>query len=272
MKSILRYELDNRGEIGITLEEFDSLSEMDLFMQKFSNSNDVKEKYFDKINTFLQDKKCIDFLNTVTKENNGYLRGYARDKYKNRLVPLIFNSKLLSEDMCYSILRKELEKYKVLQDIYNHKYYILPSKPTLFLKDELRHAVVHHGTKKIFIKEFIKYLEKLSKEERYFVLRVLCDKCNLLDNPKKKWVNNFKIRPSNIGKIKEYSLVKVRHYPLGDFSDEELNEKTSSEEFNLRDGADDEFAMKSIEDLLKEYDLDEIDRNTDYFDNKGKTR
>ena len=156
--------------------------------------------------------------------------------------------------------------------IYNHKYYILPSRPTLFLKDELRHAVVHHGTKKIFIREFIDYIKKLSEEERYFVLRVLSDKCHLLDNPKKKWVNNFKIRVNNIGKVKEYSLVKVKHYPVGDFSDEELHENISSEEINLRDGADDEFAMKSIEDLLKEFDIDEIDRNTDYFDDKGKTR
>ena len=84
------------------------------------------------------------------------------------------------------------------------------------------------------------------------------------DNVLKKLVKNVKIKFNK----------KDKSYPSMDyaFSDEELHENISSEEINLRDGADDEFAMKSIEDLLKEFDIDEIDRNTDYFDDKGKTR
>ena len=39
MNNVLRYELDEYGKVGITLGEFNSLAEMDLFMHKFKDSN-----------------------------------------------------------------------------------------------------------------------------------------------------------------------------------------------------------------------------------------
>ena len=65
MKSSLRYELDDYGKIGITLEEFDSLEQMDLFMQQYKDSNDVKEAYLSRINDFLKTRRAKEFLKLV---------------------------------------------------------------------------------------------------------------------------------------------------------------------------------------------------------------
>ena len=276
MKSLLRYELDDFGKIGTTLKEFDSLKEMDEYLKKFNDSNDVKEEYINEINEFLKTKKAIDFLANVPNENNGYLRGYTPSKNKLRHITLIFNNNLLPEEKCYTKLREKLEENKVLYDLYHRKYYLLPSKPTLFLKDELRHAVVHHGTKRIFIKEFIIYIRKLDPEGRYFVLRTLSDKCKLLENNKGKTINNYKIRKDNLSSLSNgYKLVKVRHFPFGDYSLEELHEmEPKDEKIELRDDVSeyDEFSNKNITDLLKEFDIDELDKKITYFDEMERGR
>ena len=65
MKSLLRYELDNLGKIGITLKEFDSLIEMDEYLKQFNDSNDVKEVYLKVINEFLKTPEAIKFLSNI---------------------------------------------------------------------------------------------------------------------------------------------------------------------------------------------------------------
>lgn len=270
MRSILRYELDDYGKVGITLEEFDSLEEMDKFMKRFSDSNDVKDTYLERINKFLKTENATKFLKSITKENNGYLRGYSSDGYQLRHIPLIYQSSLLPEGKCYTQLREKLQERSVLYDIYNRKYFVLPKNPTRFLKDELAYCVKHHGTNRIFIKEFIIYIKSLKPEERYFVLRVLCDKCHLLDMPKKKGINFYKIRYDYLKKIGTgYELVRTHPYSFGDFTDEEVHEMIPEDvEVSTRDGADTEFEsiVQDIEKLLEEYDIEEIDKNTDYFD------
>lgn len=273
MNCALRYELDDLGKVGITLEVFNSLEAMDLFMQKFCDSNDVKEAFLDKINKFLKTDRAREFLNLIKeRENNGYIKGYAYDATRSYHIPLIYQSSILNEKDIYIRLRQNLLKRSVLYDIYYRKWYILPKNPSRFLRDELAHCVVHNGTSRIFIKEFINYIKRLNKEERYFVFRVLCDKCNLLDVPKKKNNNLYKIRFDNLSNIgKEYKLVRVQHYAVGDFSEEELSDN-KNDTVSLRDGVSEEFCIKDISLMLENYDIDEIDRNTDYFDKLEKKR
>ena len=270
MKSKIRFELDDYGKIGITLEEFDTIFEMDLFLKKFRDSNKVKENYLDKINEFLKTDTVKEFLKLVNgRENNGYLRGYTKYNKTKVHIPLIYESTLLPEDECFKNLKSNLGSKKVLYDIYHRKPFLLPGYPTLFLRDELCHAVVHNGTSKIFEKEFIKYIHSLNDEERYLTFRCLADKCHLLNKDRERSDNHFKIRNNG----NEYSLVKTKHYSFGDYSDQEIHEMIKEDiKPNLREYADKEFNIKDIEKLLEEHDIDEIDRNTDYFDNKGKTR
>lgn len=272
MESVLRYELDEYGKVGITLESFNSLEEMDVFMQKFNDTNDVKNVYLDKINEFLKTPLATNYLKSIKeKENNGYVRGYTKDKYRLRLIPMIFKSTLLTEDKVYTKLRAKLMERKVLYDIYNRKFYILPANPTRFLKDELHRVVGHNGSNRIFIKEFINYIKSLNINERYYVLRVLCDKCDLLDEPRKKVDNLYKIHE----KDGNYQLNKIKHYSFGDYSDEEITEMSREEEKpTTREGIDSDFE-KLLSDfdigyILENYDLDEIDRKTDYFDQMEK--
>lgn len=265
----LRYELDDSGKIGITLEEFDSLEQMDLFMRQFKDSNSVKESYLDEINKFLKTDAAKGFLKIIKgRDNNGYLRGYT--KYNERFVrmPLIYQSAVLNKNECFKRLRVNLHNRKILYYIYNKKPYLLPGYPTLFLRHELCRVLVHYGSDRIFVKEFVSYIEKMKPEEQYFAIRSLAEKCDLLNPPKVECDNIFKIWKTS----DKYSLVKTRHYSFGDYSDEEIHEMIMDNKVNLREYAYSEFEMKNIGDLLKEYDLDEIDRNTDYFDNKGKMR
>lgn len=268
MKSSLRYELDDYGKIGITLEEFDSLEQMDLFMQQFKDSNDVKEAYLSRINDFLKTRRAKEFLKLVKdKENNGYLRGYTIYNNSRVHVPIIYQSIVVPEEECIKRLRASLQNRSVLYDIYHRKPFLLPSAPTLFLRHELCHTIVHNGTNRIFIKEFISYIKNLNINEKYFVFRCLATNCHLLNKDKLKTNNVFKIR----NKANEYELVKTKHYFFGDYSDEELHEMIKDDDkINLRDGVDNDFVIKDISELFEEYDLDEIDRNTDYFDNIGR--
>ena len=270
MKSKLSYELDDAGRIGITLEEFESLEQMDLFMQQFKDSNDVKESYLDRINEFLKTDKAIGYIKMDSKkENNGYLRGYT--KYLNTMVriPLIYKSVVVDKRECFKRLRINLHNRKVLYYIYNKKPFLLPLKPTLFLRHELCHTLIHNGSDRIFVKEFASYIEKMEPSEQYFAIRCLAEKCDLLSPPKVECDNIYKIRKNEDG----LHLVKTRKYSIGEFSDEEIHEMIPKDDKpKLRDEADSEFRLRDIEELLKEYDLDEIDRNTDYFDNKGKVR
>ena len=281
MNSVLRYELDDFGKIGITLEKFSSLQEMDLFMKKFKDSNEVKEYYFDKINEFLKTNPAKEFLKLVNgKENNGYLRGYT--KYNNSYVhvPIIFQRKVVSDKDCFKRLRQQLQNRKILNDIYRRKPYLLPPPPTLFLRHELCRVVIHNGSNRIFIKEFIRYIEKMNMEERYFVFRCLCDKCHLLDNDKENNLNLYKILHNEDG----YSLVKTKKYHIGnkytlDYDDDK--EDTKEKEIELREYDKDSinkdfvssFNYSDVEHMLENFDIDEIDRNTNYFDNlEGKGR
>ena len=274
MNNVLRYELDEYGKVGITLGEFNSLAEMDLFMHKFKDSNMVKEYYLEKINEFLKTNMATNYLNSISgKENNGYLRGYTKDKYKYRLIPIIYQSNLVPEDEAIRRLRSKLEERKILYDIYNKKFYVLPSGQTRFLKDELHRVIGHNGSSRIFIKEFIRYIKSLKQDEKYFVLRCLCDKCHLLDKDKNKVDNLYKIRKDD----KEYKLVKVRHYNVGDYSDEEVGEMIDTgDEIDLRKEVDkffeEEFINNDMSYMLENHDIDEIDRNTNYFDNLEKSK
>ena len=270
MKSKLRFELDDFGKIGITLEEFDTLYDMDRFMQQFKDSNAVKEAYLDEINKFLNSDAAKSFLKLINgRENNGYLRGYT--EYNNRFVhmPLIYESILIPERERFRGLKIALNNKSVLCDLYYRKPYLLPSSPTLYLRNELCRVVVKNHSCKDFIRNYAWYIEDLDDDERFFIYRSLADKCHLLNKDKLKSENVFKIRKYD----ERYELVKTKHYSFGDYSDEEIHKMIPDDDkFELRDGANSSFTMKDMVRLLEEYDLDEIDRNTDYFDNKGKTR
>lgn len=271
MESVLRYELDDYGKIGITLARFNSLQELDKFLTAFNDSNDVKEQYLDKINTFLQSKEAIEFLrNYKEKENNGFVRGYCKDQYRPRPVPLLYKSTLLSEKEIFHLLPDKLNKKEVLKDLYEHKFFLLK---TQFLKDEL-HRHLNGGTNRVFIREFIKYLHSSNENERYFAFRVMCDKCGLLKEPRKKTENVHKIRLNDVRCIaKGYHLEKVKFYSFGDYSDDELYEMQKDNQeskLSLCDDADEYFASifrmvkGDISKLLEFFDLEEINRNTNY--------
>ena len=102
MKCQLRYVLDDFGKIGVTLKEFDSLEEMDDYMQAFKDSNEVKKVYLSKINEFLKTKPAEELLHKVKQENNGYIKGYA--PYKDgrmHHIHLLYEGTLLDEKICF---------------------------------------------------------------------------------------------------------------------------------------------------------------------------
>ncbi len=182
----LSFELDKEGKIGVTLKTFANLREMDEFMRQFHDSNDVREYFITEINSFLATKEAIDFLNHPSKDGrarNGYITCYHEYNYhRMRKIGALYDNELITERI-FTTLREALQNDQVLKDIYDRKYFLLPSQ---FSKDELRRIVKEHGGKKAFIEDFIRYIHNLDSESQYVYFRSLCDVCNLLVRPKER--------------------------------------------------------------------------------------
>ena len=70
----------------------------------------------------------------------------------------------------------------------------------------------------------------------------------------------------------------MTHYSFGDYTKEEVQEMAKDGKYftrksglapNKKDSQLEEFEGKSVEELLEQFDIDEIDRNTNYFDALG---
>ncbi len=223
----LRFEIDDCGTIGITLMEFKTLREMDEFMKQFHDSNDVRRYFFDKINTFLKTKEAKRFFDNPAKdgrERNGYIICYHEyDYHKMRRISCLYDNEITSDSL-YTKLREALYDPKVLKEIYDRKYFLLPSA---FSKDELRRAVVNHRSPKAFVDDFVRYIHNLDPERQYIYFRSLCDICNLLSFPKQTTAITVKvIVERNIEGITEYSL-----HDMGEFHYDVSMEDEPMEEF-----------------------------------------
>ncbi len=283
MKSELRYVLDKRGKIGITLMTFDTLQEMDLYMRRFKDSNDVKEMFLDLINCFLRSSIATNYLQEEAKraenydgrekekprENNGFIKGFTPYNGVLRHVHLLYQNPLYLNKKCFTILRRELKERKILYDLKYRKFFIIP--PIHDITSELTRAVDHHQTTTYIARDFVNYIEKLPEGEKYIVLRFLSDKCHIQQQNTVESDNIYKMRFDKVGnEYTNFHLIKTRKYSFGYLADEELYENPPiGATVEPRDDILD-FKRRQIVELLQEYDLDDIDRMTTYFDGQGK--
>ena len=288
MKSVLRYVLDDKEKIGITLMTFDTLQEMDLYLQQFKDSNDVKEQYLDLINGFLRTPAAINYLReqakkrkeiresnddskkAKTRENNGSIMGYTPYRGFMRHVHLLYQNPLKSDAKCCTALREDLKDRQVLHDIKHRKAFLIPN--IYDIKSEFNRVMRNHTTT-YFVRDFVRYIEKLPEGEKYIVLRILSDKCNLQENKKTNPKNKYKIRFDKVGEVlQNFHLVEVKSYPFGEYADEEIyaNPVIGAPVKPRDDVMDFPEFKKDISELLQEFDLDRIDRDTTYFDDVGK--
>ena len=203
----LCFDLDQYGDVGVILKEFNTLHEMDEFIKRFHDTDDVREYFRDKINKFLKTKKAIEYLEMQSKdgnEKNGFINCYHEyDYHKMKKICVLYDNKI-TDNLLYTKLRRALGDYKVLKKIYDRKYFLIPSQS---LKNELRRVVVNHGGKSPFADDFIRYIHNLDPEQNYVYLRSLCDICGLLEHKREKSVVKLTIVAiENIDGIKEYSL------------------------------------------------------------------
>ena len=274
--NILKFDLDGKGEIGIILKTFDTLREMDEFLYQFNDANDVRKYYLETINDFLKTNEARNFINLNPNiERSGYITCYHKFKYdKMKKISILYKNGLVKNNI-FQKLSEALHDPKVLKKIYEYKFYLLPS---LFLKDELRRIIIHHGGKDVFIKEFIKYIKDLPSEEKYVYLRSLGNICNLLNNKEKDTDICFKI--INISKIKEVNEYKLV-YNLYGLKKKELEGIYNENEFEYKvyNNAPEYFKYifnKAIEEndfdiLFKTFTGEEIDLYSNYYE-KGKVK
>lgn len=283
MRCILRYELDDVGNIGLTLAEFDSLEEMDEFLTKFKDSDEVRNYYYDRINKFLKTPCVVSYLNSVTtRANNGYVKGYFFDKYnKKRSVGLLYQDKLNIDRHLFATLRKNLVDRKVLREIYDRKYFLLGSQD---MKMELGRCVKYNKTSTYFIRDFVRMIEDKDDEEKYLYLRCLCHTCKLLER-KKHEVKLKVVKVDKLSPIDGYQLEKDNSY-LFVSSKKEIKElmkyetvPTSEREgVMVVDWAPDEFKYAfykaldtgNFDMLFNIYSLDVIERYTNLLEEKRK--
>jgi len=283
MKCELRFELDDRGEIGITLNTFNSLKEMDDFLTRFKDSDEVREYYRDIINNFLKTKQAVNYLKGITsRENNGYVKGYFFDKYnKKRSISLLYQEKITIDRHLFATLRQNLVDRKVLKEIYDHKYFLLESQN---LKMELRRCVMHNRTSTYFIRDFVRQIENKSEEEKYFYIRCLCHVCKLLDI-KKHEVQMKIVEVGKLGQIDGYKLERDTSYlfvtskkGLKELMKYDTVSTSEREEVEVVDFAPEEFKYafyKALDTgdfdmLFNLYSLEVIDQYTNLLKGKRK--
>ena len=266
----LRYELDESGKIGVTLKTFNSLKEMDEFLKMFHNSDDVSKFFKDTINDFLKSKEAINYLNIPSKDGrakNGSVICYHEYKYhKKRKVSAIYDNELLSDGL-YTKLKDELKNKDTLAEIYNRKYFLLPSD---YFKDELRRIINNSGTSRYFIRDFVSYIRCLNEEDRYFYLRNLCNVCNLLKKPRKRQKIKLRIvNVSNIQCIDDYQLVESDYIMIID--DEFKYEAYSDAPEYFKYVFNEAIKNNDFEKLFNEFTSDEISLYSNYYE-KGKVK
>ncbi len=269
----LRYEIDVPKRKGITLKEFKTLKEMDEFVSKFKDSDEIREYFINEINAYLQTKEAKEYFDMPSKkERNGNIVCYHAFPYKSRLVCALYDGNALMGRGIYTKLDESLNDINVLKEIYNDKFYLLRSQ---FLKDELYRIINFNGGKTAFKKEFISRIHKLDEDESYAYLRSLCETCDLLVKKREKKTVNVKV--VNVSKIKglsEYKLVKQTELEI-------VNSNINENEFQFiaYDDAPDYFKdifYKAIENndfdiLFNLFSSEEIDLYSNYY-KKGKVK
>lgn len=267
MKCVLRFELDKFGDVGVTLKEFSSLEEMDKFISQFNNSDDVRRGFIDEINEFLKTPLAVNYLFKLKNKNNGFIKGYSYDKYNNkRPISLIYKERLVIDRHTFARLRENLNDKKVLEEIYHHKYFLLD---TGFLKNELRRAVRYGGTKEVFIREFVRSIEKKDDYLKYFYLRHLCFLCKLVNPPKRTPIRVKIVEISKLANISSYQLVDDL------FSDDNnldyiIDDSVKQNDYEVSDSAPEDFKIVfyraletgDFDTLFNLYSLEEIDLYT----------
>jgi hypothetical protein len=283
MRCLLRYELDDVGSVGITLYEFNSLEEMDKFLTRFKDSDEVREYYHDAIDRFLKTPQAVNYLKGVTsRENNGYVKGYFFDKYnKKRSIGLLYQDELTIDRHLFATLRKNLEDRKILREIYDHKYFLLGSQD---LKMELRRCVMYNGTSTYFIRDFVRQIENKSEEDKYLYVRCLCHVCKLIKK-KKHEVQMKVVEVGKLGQIDSYKLERdTSHlFVTGKKEIKELMKydtvpTSEREQVEVVDWAPEEFKYAfykaldtgNFDMLFNIYSLDVIDRYTNLLKGKRK--
>ena len=261
MEYYLMFHIDRNGTEGIVLKKTNDLLEMDNYItSNFKTRRDAFNYYEQDISEFCLDKRKVIQDENIRNNHNRigaitlfgiYENNYGINTIK---IPIIYgmDSKILPNNICLKKIKEKLNDDNVLKKIFVNKNFLLSKNERDLLKLYLRLYDVKY--KKLFIDYFINRIKVFSEEKKYFFNRCLINICSLNFVEVKTKKGNIKYSldmPTNIILEKEsnYNGLKLESYLDDDFF-EELIEK------------------EDYENLNKYYDIETIERNSNYRKSK----
>lgn len=249
----LSHLLDKDGYKRIDLISFYELSKLDDYLEKFTSNKDVRKKYEMDISEF-----CLDNRKMIEEENKKNHHNWTgsiaiiceeRDsKDKPGLIhkiPIIYqnNPKLFSKDECLKKIKEKLKKLSTICYIYLDKNYMLSqNERELVLLYKKTHNKKYLRSASDF---FYNRIKTLDDELLYYYCRTLMHIFEL---------NKLEVK-TKFGNIENINLNIPSDTVL-----ERYNAYSNDAYFNKL------VSDENYEELFNNYDLDEININSDMFE------
>ena len=247
MKFHLSIVLDRDGYNRQDLYSCKTLKELDEYLLKFRNHQEVREVYFEEIGEFLLDN--MKYIRENEKKNNRANNGricivYEGKNGKLRMFSIIYQNDgiILEKKRCFRKIRNELNNDNTLKELLNRKRYLLSQYEIDLLSQYLMFPTSYKKYKRIFINDFIARLEKMSDDNLYMYLRSIMKMCGLLYKKNSLQTKHGTIDNIDINMPSETTLRRdliiddcndelfMRLYQSGDY--ERLNELYDIEEID----------------------------------------
>ena len=248
--------LDRDNQIRFDLYKCNSLKEMDEYIRTFKDSGEVRKKYEQDISEFMLDfRKRIKRLEDKNKkhDNGSICLLYHTNGKHYRLKTLYQNdNELLDKETCLKKIEDSLNRDFILNKIMSEKSYLISEQERMFLRGYFK--LRYKNDKKNFIDNFIGRLRRSRDEYFYLTCRSLISLCNLNNN---KGISNLELKEIKALE-KEASLIRSNQ--------EIVRDRRNSTHDDVHDEYFRYLIENGSEEELHNYlDVDEIDKNSNYF-------
>ena len=183
----LSFTLDNKPEISIDLITFNSLRELDEFIQnKFTCREDVQKEYNSVMGEF-----ALSYMNKIQDEDrrNNYNRcglvvilekSFRDNKLLSiRRIKVLYKGDVLPpRKTCISLIRESLEDDEKLKTLFNKKRYLLSDNEIELIAIYLFRNIPKY--KESAIGFFTRNIRDADDDEAYYYCRHLANLCNLV--------------------------------------------------------------------------------------------